>query len=140
MKKIDLKTISKDVGNPFSDLSAYFFSRLGLADGQPVLIEDFYLHAALFPGIDGIDMSQESLSQIVSERYYMRPTGGWQSFRIGYLSGKRAQLLSVSPDTPILIVKRRLHFPQMIDAVYSELFCRTEQFAFSQTIGGATDG
>jgi len=36
-------------------------------------------------------------------------------------------------------VKRFLHFPQAQNAVFSELYCRTEQFVFSQTIGGAAD-
>ncbi len=41
--------------------------------------------------------------------------------------------------TPILLVKRFLHFPQAENAIYSELYCRTDQFVFSQTIGGMTD-
>lgn len=140
LQETDLKTIGKDLENPFSGRRAYFFSRLGHADNLPVLIEDFYLHETLFSGIDSIDLSRQSLSHIVSEQYYMRPTGGRQNFRIGYLSGKRAQMLGVSSDTPILIVKRRLHFPQLAGAIYSELFCRTEQFVFSQTLGETTDG
>ena len=140
LQETGLKTIAKNAENPFSGRSAYFFSRLGHADNLPVLIEDFYLHDTLFAGIDRIDMSCQSLSHIVSEQYYMRPTGGRQSFRIGYLSGKRAQLLDVSSDTPILIVKRQLHFPQMADAIYSELFCRTDRFVFAQTLGETADG
>ena len=140
VRKTGLKPIGDVPENPFSGRSAYFFSRVGHADNQPVLIEDFYLHDTLFSGIDSIDLSRQSLSHTVSEQYYMRPTGGRQNFRIGYLSGKRAALLDVSSATPILIVKRHLHFPQMADAIYSELFCRTEQFVFSQTLGDTTDG
>ncbi len=101
-----------------------------------MLIEDIYLDPSLFRGIDQIDLSNKSLSQIVDEQFYMQPTDGKQNFRIGYLNGTRAKNLSVSSDTPILMVKRFLNFAQAKNAIYSELFCRTDNFVFSQTIGG----
>ena len=59
--------------------------------------------------------------------------------RIGYLSSDRAGILEISEDTPILAVKRILNFEQAEGAIYSELFCRTDRFVFSQTIGGVFD-
>lgn len=137
-KKIRLKLIGDDPENPFSNKKAYFFSRLSSIEKIPVLIEDIYLHETLFFGIDLIDLSNRSLSQIVDEHYYMKPYGGKQNFRIGSLTGNKAITLGVTQDTPILIVKRFLHFPQARNAVYSKLYCRTDQFIFSQTIGGIT--
>jgi len=128
-----------DPENPFSGRKAYFLSRLSRVEETPVLIEDIYLHPVLFAGIDAIDMAGRSLSQIVDEGYYMRPTSGKQNFRIGYLDGERALSLDVSPATPVLMVKRFLHFPQAENAIYSELYCRTDEFVFSQTIGGISD-
>ena len=60
----------------------------------------------------------------------MRPYGGKQNFRIGYLTGKRTQTLGVKKDTAILIVKRFLHFEPIENAIYSELYCRTDRFVF----------
>ena len=140
VEKIRLKTVGKDNENPFSKKKAYVFSRLSLADSIPVLIEDFYLHDVFFRGIDNMDVSGQSLSRIVFERYYMKPERGKQNFKISYLSGKRAQLLKVSSDMPILMVQRFLHFQQADNAVYSELFCRTDRFVFSQTLGDMIDG
>ena len=131
-----LVTVGDDPENPFSNKKAYFLSRLSRVEGRPVLIEDIYLHPTLFSGIDRIDLSGQSLSKIVDEHYYMKPTRGKQNFRIGYLTGNKARDLQVSKDTPILTVKRFLHFTQAKNAIYSELFCRTDQFIFSQTIGG----
>ena len=111
LQKMRLKTTASDSENPFAGQQAYFFSRLGRVRNQPVLIEDIYLHAVLFAGIDRFDLTGRSLSQIVAEQYYMRPVGGKQNFRIGYLSGKKARILEVSDNTPILIVKRFLDFP-----------------------------
>lgn len=140
VEKIRLKKVGEDMENPFSNQRAYVFSRLSLADNIPVLIEDFYLHRTLFKGVDKMDLANRSLSQIVHEHYYMVPERGKQNFRIDYLSGKQAKLLEISSDTPILKVQRFLHFPLADNGLYSELFCRTDRFVFSQTIGDITDG
>jgi GntR family transcriptional regulator len=64
----------------------------------------------------------------------MRPTGGKQNFRIGYLTGEKAKNLDITSGIPILAVKRFLHFEQAKNAIYSELFCRTDHFVFSQSL------
>lgn len=135
-----LMTVENDTENPFSGHEAYFLSRLSRVKDVPVLIEDIYLHPTLFPGIDRVNLhGGQSLSRIVDEHYYMRPTGGKQNFRIGYVNGKKALNLGILPTAPILAVQRFLHFSQAKNAIYSELYCRTDQFVFSQTIGGLTD-
>lgn len=139
IKRTELRKVSHDAENPFSGATAYFLSRLSRVGETPVLLEDIYLHPYIFTGIDAVDLSGQSLSRIVSERYYMRPTGGKQNFRIAYVNGEKARQLAIEPRTPILLVKRFLHFPQAENAIFSELYCRTDQFVFSQTIRGLTD-
>jgi GntR family transcriptional regulator len=134
LQKIRLKHIKYGQDNPFMDKNAYFFSRLSRVEKTPVLIEDIYLHQSLFKGIDTINLSGRSLSQIVGEHFYMKPDSGRQTFQIGYLSGEKAELLEVTSKIPILIVHRYLHFEQAKNAVYSELYCRTDQFVFSQEL------
>jgi len=140
LQTIRLKKIRGKADNPFSGKTAYFLSRLSRAKEVPVLVEDIYLDASLFAGIDAFDLSRRSLSQIVDEAYYLRPLGGKQNFRIGTVSGKMAQALKVSADIPVLMVERFLHFADAENALYSELICRTDQFVFSQTTGGTFDG
>ena len=138
LQNITLKSIEDDLENPFANKKAYFFSRLSRVEKVPVLIEDIYLHKSLFANIDKIALLDRSLSQIVDENYYMRPIGGKQNFRIGYVTGEKAKNLQVSPDIPILMVKRFLHFEQAKNGIYSELYCRTDQFVFSQELGEYT--
>jgi GntR family transcriptional regulator len=133
---IGLKPIH-DAANPFNGQRAYFLSRLTVADDRPVLIEDLYLQADLFAGIEKFDLQGRSLSAIAEERLYLRPSGGRQSFAIGYLKGASAKRLQVGKRTPVLVVKRHLHFPQRADGVFVHLWCRTDQFVFTQHIGGA---
>lgn len=122
--------------NPFSGRQAYFLSRLTLVDQSPILLEDLYLRPELFAGLDQLDLQGRSLSAIAEEQYYLKPTGGRQLFSIGYVHGERARQLQIAKDLPILMVKRFLHFPHTADGVFCELWCRTDQFVFSQSIGG----
>lgn len=140
IKKIASRKIKKNTENPFSKNTAFFFSRLTLVDQAPVLIEDLFMHTELFPGIDKIDMSNSSLSEIIETKYYMKPVSGRQNFRIGYPDKEKAEILDISKSKPILIVKRFLNFAQADNAFYSELYCRTDQYVFSQTIGGLANG
>jgi GntR family transcriptional regulator len=127
----------QDTANPFDGEHAYYLSRLTMADNAPVLIEDLYLQADLFAGIERIDLQGRSLSAIAEDKFYLRPIGGRQSFDIGYLKGPNGKRLQVGTRTPVLVVKRHLHFPQTINGVYAHLWCRTDQFVFTQNIGGA---
>ncbi len=140
LKKTHLVQIKENnTENPFTGQKAFFFERLTCVGYTPVLIEDLFLHPELFKNFDEINLSEKSLSEIVFERYHMRPVSGKQNFRIEYLPENRAKILEITSSTPILEVKRFLHFPQADNAIFSELYCRTDQFVFSQTIGGTTD-
>ncbi len=133
---IQLQTVGPDADNPFKGQTAYFLSRLTLVDRLPVLREDLYLHGALFAGIEKVDLDGRCLSDVAEEQFYLRPVGGKQSFSIGYADPDLQMHLKVGRQTPVLVVKRYLHFPQMPNGVYSHLWCRTDQFVFTQNIGG----
>jgi GntR family transcriptional regulator len=138
LKAMELKTVGNDVDNPFAGGKAYVFSRLTLARGEPVLIEDLHLHPGLFPGIDAMDLAGKSLARLAADRYYLIPSGCRQTFRIATLPVVRARHLGLSDRDPVLDVKRFIHFPKAENAIYTELFCRTDRFVFSQTLGGGS--
>jgi GntR family transcriptional regulator len=133
---IHLQSVDIEPDNPFNGRTAYFLTRLTLADRKPVLLEDLYLEPDLFTGIDNLNLQNRSLSAVAEEQYYLRPVGGKQSFSIGYADRSRQQHLQIGAQIPVLVVRRRLHFPQKADGVYSHLWCRTDQFVFTQNIGG----
>jgi GntR family transcriptional regulator len=136
---VRLAVVKKYPENPFFNRQAYYFSRLSEVEKDPVLLEEIYLHPVCFRGIDQVNLVDHSLSRVVEEKYFMRPTGGKQNFKIGYPDEKRARLLAVSADTPILKVSRFIHFAKVKNGVYSDLFCKTDRFVFSQTLGGTDD-
>lgn len=131
--------VTGDVANPFHGKPAFAMSRLTKAQAEPVLLEDIFMDPDLFVGIDGMDLKNESLSRVVSERFYLTPSDGTQQFQVETLNEQRASLLDMSPLESILVVRRRLNFPNAPGAVYSELFCRTDRFAFTQTIQNQTE-
>ncbi len=134
-----LQDVDEDPDNPFSRSSAYFLRRLSHVEDTPVLVEDIYLHPALFAGIADIDLSGRSLSQLVRDRFHLECSGGQQHFRIIYPDADLARLLALSKSTAILNVARYLHFPDAPNAIYSALYCRTDRFVFTQTIGGLSN-
>ncbi len=122
--------------NPFNGGTAFFLSRLNRVGGKPVLLEEIYLHPSLFKGIETMDLQGRSLSQVVDAHFYLRPTGGRQTFRIGYMESARAAAMNVGTRTPVLTVHRYLNFKPADNAIFSILYCNTTTFVFSQQIGG----
>lgn len=140
LKPMARRRVPAKADNPFAGGRAYTYSRLSRVEGTPVLIEDLYLHPELFAGIDAVSLEGRSVAAVVAERYYLRPSGGKQNFRIDHLKGARARQLGLTPDQAVLVVNRWLHFPEVENAIYADLYCRTDRFVFSQTIGGLADG
>ncbi len=128
------KKIAQDPENPFGSQTAFFLSRLTLSRGNPVLLEDIYLNPELFMGIDKIDLENKSLAQVVSDQYYLTPENANQQFKVETLEVEKANWLKLKPSDPVLTVRRNLNFPQAPNGIFSVLFCRTDVFAFSQTI------
>ncbi len=140
MSPMRRKTVKSTENNPFSGKKAYCFSRLIRVESAPVLVEDMFFDADTFKGIDAIDVKGRSLSEMVEEHYYLRPERGKQSFKIEYPDRRIASALGVDRSVPVLKVQRQLDFPGASRAFFSELFCRTDRYVFSQTIGGTADG
>ncbi|MFH2059935.1 MAG: GntR family transcriptional regulator [Pseudomonadota bacterium] len=131
---VSVQIIQDDQGNPFNSEQAYFFSRLTCVDKKPVLLEDIYLHLQLFKGLERVDLENRSLSMVVLDQYYMKPEKGHQTFKLSFLSREKSELMELKPSDSILEVQRKLDFPGYDQAVFSRLYCKTDRFAFSQTI------
>jgi len=131
---ISLKTNVKGIENPFYKKRAFHFSRLTRARNKPVLIENIYLHADLFMGIEQLDLATIPLSSLIKDKFYMEPSACRQTFRIEKLYSSRADTLNVPVGEPVLLVNRYLHFPQAENAIFSKIYARTDSFVFSQEI------
>ncbi|MFN2436426.1 MAG: GntR family transcriptional regulator [Desulfotignum sp.] len=135
LSPVSLIRVTQQPDNPFNESSAFFLSRMISAEKTPVLKEDIFLDPELFRNLDRMDVGKQSLSKLVAERYHLVPENGTQTFTVALPDPATAQLLDLLPDTPVLRVFRELNFPRAPKAVYAVLHCRTDHFAFSQTIG-----
>ncbi|MDA8141756.1 MAG: GntR family transcriptional regulator [Desulfobacteraceae bacterium] len=139
LEPLTLQTVAPEGDNPFGGAPAYHLMRLTLAADGPVLVEAIFLHPGLFPALERFDLNSQSLSAIAEEHFFLRPTGCKQSFSIDFIAEPAARHLEVAPRTPVLLVRRWLDFAQVKQGVYAQLWCRTDRFVFTQTIGGNSD-
>lgn len=133
--KLTLRRVPTDADNPFSERRAFVLTRLSHLDEKPVLLERLYFDPEVFVGLDTLPLVGASLSRIVEERYYLKATFAEQTFRVVVPGADVRDALELGARTPLLLVKRALFFPHAPRAVFGELYCRTEELAFSQTIG-----
>jgi GntR family transcriptional regulator len=133
--KVVQRRVPSNDDNPFSGQPAFMLTRLSSMHDKPVLLERLYFAPQLFPGLDRLSLSGVSLSRLVEERYYLKATHAEQSFRVAPAADDVRRALELPLKTALLLVKRALFFPHAPRAVFCELFCRTDELVFSQTIG-----
>jgi GntR family transcriptional regulator len=133
--KVKAQRVTGSEENPFAERRAYVLTRLSRLKRQPVLLERLYFDPEVFAGLPTLPLAGASLSQLVEERYYLKPTHAEQSFRVALPAPDVQRALELGARTPLLLVKRSLFFPGAPRAIFSELYCRTDQLVFSQTIG-----
>lgn len=101
-----------------------------------VLIEDIYFDKSVFAGLEEMTITdQVSLSSLVEEEFGFVLEGGEQQFRVIYPDERLTRLMKLAQSTPILAVNRFLHSEGQKNVIYSDLYCRTDEFIFSQKIG-----
>jgi GntR family transcriptional regulator len=133
--KVVQRRVPCDEENPFSEQLALVLTRLSSIDDRPVLLERLYFAPALFSGLDRLALAGVSLSRLVEERYYLKATHAEQSFRVALPTDDVRQAMQLPGKSSLLLVKRALFFPRAPRAVFCELYCRTDELVFSQTIG-----
>lgn len=136
--RVSERRVPTDPDNPFSDQRALLLTRVGSVADKPVLLERLYFDSAVFAGLDKLPLAGASLSRIVEEHFYLKATHAEQSFRVAVPAEDVRQALGTSARTALLLVKRGLFFPRAPRAIFSELYCRTDELVFSQTIGAET--
>lgn len=125
-----------EAGHPMHGRLAVRLVRVSDVEDAPVLLEELDFAAEHFPGFARVPLHGRSLSELVEQRYRMRPQAADQSFRVVALDRTRARLLAVKQGEAMLQVDRTLHFAQADAAVYARMYCRTDRLVFSQRIGG----
>lgn len=112
----------------------YRMTRLGSLGARPVLVEEFELDAAIFPGLEGLPVAQRPLSDLAREHYDRVPVGGRQSLSVGRIGSRHAKALRASPRTPALVIERWLDFAGAPGALFARMLCLTDRVELVQTL------
>jgi DNA-binding GntR family transcriptional regulator len=80
--------------------------RLRMADGLPVALQTAYLSALQFPGLERFDFSHESLYEVLSRRYGVKPGTATDIYRAGKVDQDEARILEVAADSAAFRVER----------------------------------
>jgi GntR family transcriptional regulator len=132
-----LQSIDPNDDHPFAGRSCCYLKRISQLGEAPLLLEEIFLDSNFFRGICELNLAGTSLARLVERHYFVRPSGGRQSFQVRRPPTDLARHLKVAETTPVLTVRRCLDFGEVRNAVYALLYCRTEQFEFSQSFGDA---
>lgn len=136
VKKLARRKVDAGGNNPFAGNEAISVSRLGTVDRQPVLLEQLYFDPDVFPDLaDSSPGQSASLSRHIEDRYHTKPVAGRQTFQVAFTDEANSTHLAVPVGSPILLVQRTLDFPRAPGALFTELFCHTDNLVFAQEIG-----
>jgi GntR family transcriptional regulator len=86
--------------------SVYRFQRLRLANGEPMALENVHLSSQLCPGLIDIPLQNQSLYQVLAERYAIHLGLATQSLEAVAAGPYEAALLQVREGTPLLSIER----------------------------------
>ena len=80
--------------------------RQRLVNGVPIAVENTHLVQEAFPGLDEIDLANQSLYNILQTRYAVYPTRAVQLVEADCADEATAGLLAIEPKEPVLTMER----------------------------------
>jgi GntR family transcriptional regulator len=109
----------------------YQIERLRLLNQEPVVIENVYIPAELFPGLENFDLNALSLYEVMEREYGARVSQARQSLEAVVATAYEAELLGIQKGEPLML-ERRLTFDQHDRRVeYSKDLFRGDRFRFT---------
>lgn len=115
--------------------SLFYFERLRLADGEPVILERRHLAARFCPGLTAA-MVEGSLYDVLTGPYGIRVTAAEEAIRAVNLSAADAQLLGVKPGAAALRVRATGYAEDPL--WLEETLYRGDRYDFRNAVGTAT--
>lgn len=92
----------------------YKFTRLRLADGQPMILETSYIPFNRFPGIERSDLEKEALYDIFTKRFNATFTKAEESFQPVLTREHEAHLLQYFKGSPSMMIERKTYEREQI--------------------------
>jgi GntR family transcriptional regulator len=80
-------------------------SRLRMADGEPLILETFYVPSGLCPGLTEADLARAPFYELIAERYHLPVIRAKQFFEPALADDFEARVLQVPSGAPVLLVQ-----------------------------------
>ncbi len=122
--------VAAHLGLPSGALS-WHLARVRLADGEPVAVEDAYLPADLYPGLEEEDLEKGSLYEVFRRRYGLRPAWAEGFIEAAAAGETHAALLDLRADDPVLSVKRVTYNESYTPLEWVHTLYRADRFSFA---------
>ena len=109
-------------------------SRLRLADGIPLAIENTYLRHNLCPHILKHDFAHESLYKVLASEYALRLVRSEQTIEAGLAEAEELSLLQMQPPAAVLKMERLTYTDQNVLVEYTRSSYRGDRYKFRATL------
>jgi len=106
----------------------FVLKRLRLADGQPMGIQTAHIPLALAPGLAEENLENVSLYGVLREQYGLQPAKAWETCRAVPAEPIPAELLGVSPGSPLFAVERVTYLPSGKPFEFSRSVMRGDRY------------
>lgn len=111
----------------------YQFTRLRLADQEPIILETTYLPADRFPDLQKAELEQQPMYEIFREKYQMNFSKAKETFKSVMIRNHEAEVLKVSPQTPGMMIERFTYEKDKI-VEYTISIARGDKFEYVVTL------
>jgi GntR family transcriptional regulator len=103
-------------------------ARLRTGDGRPIGVQTVHLPAQRFPGLDRADLGDGSLYAYLERHYGFRPAAAEETFEVGGIRRRDADLLEVRPGTCGFLVQRLTYDAQGRPVEYVTAVMRGDRY------------
>mgnify|MGYP000865792317 FL=1 len=120
--------LAKKMGIKGGD-KVYIFTRLRLANDEPMMLETSHVPCSRFPGLTKEDLQQNAMYDIFMKRYNTIFTCAEEVFQSVLTREDEAELLQYIPGTPSMMIERTTHEKENI-IEYTKSIARGDRFKY----------
>ncbi len=108
----------------------YYFHRLRSLDGEPVMLEEFWMSVDRFPDLESYDLFYRFIFDIVEDEYGLTVTRARQSLEAVVATDYEAEMLNIEVGSPLMLERRVSFDEQDIPIEYGKDLYRGDRFRF----------
>lgn len=112
----------------------YKFTRLRLADDEPIMLETSYIPYDRFPSIEKNDLEKEAMYDIFTKRFDVVFTKAEESFQAVFTKEDEAKFLNIKADSPSMMIERLTYERDRI-IEYTVGITRGDKFKYRVVLG-----